>query len=62
MFAKEARRADDDVQAVNACVYGHLRIPHIAADVWQKIRQEGEGATERLQPTSQDLGLGDLLA
>jgi hypothetical protein len=41
MFAKEARRADDNVQTGYTRLYGQLGIPHIAADVWQKIRQEG---------------------
>jgi hypothetical protein len=33
IFAKEARRADDNIQTVYTCLYGQLGIPHIATDI-----------------------------
>jgi hypothetical protein len=33
MFAKEARRADDNIQTVYTCLCGQPGILHIAADV-----------------------------
>jgi hypothetical protein len=45
IFAKEARRADDNIHTVYTCLYGQPGILHIAADIWQMIRREASHET-----------------